>query len=45
MRCVPQLGSEARIERLRRQSPEKVAEAVTAAADRLMTLLDGIVSP
>ncbi|RYP76452.1 hypothetical protein DL769_003618 [Monosporascus sp. CRB-8-3] len=38
------LGSEVRIERLR-QSPEKLAEAVKAAADRLMTLLDGIVSP
>ncbi|RYP52561.1 hypothetical protein DL768_002294 [Monosporascus sp. mg162] len=43
--CPSQLGSEVRIERLRRQSPEKLAEAVKAAADRLMTLLDGIVSP
>ncbi|RYP71838.1 hypothetical protein DL771_004550 [Monosporascus sp. 5C6A] len=41
--CPSQLGSEVRIER--RQSPEKLAEAVKAAADRLMTLLDGIVSP
>lgn len=43
--CPSQLSSEVRIERLRKQSPGKLAEAVKAAADRLMALLDEILSP
>jgi len=40
--CPHQLSSVVRIERLRKESPEKLAEAVKRAADRLMTLLDDI---
>lgn len=40
--CPSRLGNERGIERLKRQSPEKLAQAIKMATDRLTALLDDL---
>ncbi|KAI0167579.1 phosphotransferase enzyme family-domain-containing protein [Pestalotiopsis sp. NC0098] len=40
--CPSRLGNERAIERLKRQSPEKLTQAIKAATDRLTALLDDL---